>query len=482
MKKYRWLAFLAGLFLFAPLSVSCERETKPFCQYEIVAEYRPSSAVVTGSVKVTFENPTENMLSDLRFNLYPNAYRENALFKAVSPDNYDAVYYRGASYGSITVSSVVGGKSWQIEGEDENVLAVYLEQPLAPNERAVVDIAFMTKLPYANHRLGITERTVNFGGVFPVLCGLQDGAFLECAHTSLGDPFYADCADYRVEFTLPKEYVLASSGACVEEKTLESKTRHILTIENARDFALVASEDFKVEKTTAGKTPIEYYYVADETPRRTAEALKQAVEFFSARFGEYPYAHYTVAETGLSFGGMEYSAFAMLSLFSGENRVRSAVHETAHQWWYGAVGSNQLAEAWQDEGLAEYSAALFFDAHTEYGLTKQSVVADALGEYRSYYRSYASSLGWSDTRMSRPLREYLSEYEYRVLSYDKGVVMFDALESSIGSKRFLAALKRYYAENRFSVATPANLVGAFERSGVDVAGFFDGFLNGKTTI
>lgn len=482
MKKYRWLAFLAGIFCFFPCAASCERQQTSFCRYDVVAEYRPSDCTVAGSVKVTFENPTENELSDLRFHLYPNAYRKDALYKAVSPENYDAVYYAGESYGGISVSSVVGGTGWQVAGDDENTLVVYLEKPLAPSEKVVVDVAFTTKLPLANHRLGVTERAVNFGGVFPTLCGLKDGAFYQPPYTSLGDPFYADCADYRVEFSLPKEYVLAHGGECVEEKTLERKTKRTLTLENARDFALVASEDFEISQTVLGKTTIDYYHYSDDDPSATLETLKRSVEFFSAAFGEYPYPRYAVAETGLSFGGMEYSAFAMLSQFSGENRARNAVHETAHQWWGSAVGSDQTTEAWQDEGLAEYASALFFDKYGEYGLTKERVVADALEEYRSYYRSYGAALGWSDTRMSRPLHEYLSEYEYRVLTYDKGLVMFNALEQSVGSKKMLTALRKYYAENKFSMVTKESLFGAFERAGVDVAGFFDGFLQGKTLL
>jgi aminopeptidase N len=60
--------------------------------------------------------------------------------------------------------------------------------------------------------------------------------------------------------------------------------------------------------------------------------------------------------------------------------------------------------------------------------------------------------------------------------------MFDTLRKSVGDKKFFAGLKRYYKDNRFKIATPEDLIGAFERAGMDVSGFFDSFLNGKAIL
>jgi aminopeptidase N len=81
--------------------------------------------------------------------------------------------------------------------------------------------------------------------------------------------------------------------------------------------------------------------------------------------------------------------------------------------------------------------------------------------------------------MTRPLVEYLSEYEYSCVSVHKAVVMFDELRKTTGEKKFFAGLKKYYADCKFKRVKSEDLVGAFERIGVDVFGFFDGFLGGK---
>ena len=84
--------------------------------------------------------------------------------------------------------------------------------------------------------------------------------------------------------------------------------------------------------------------------------------------------------------------------------------------------------------------------------------------------------------MSRPLSEYSSEYEYRCLAYDKGVIMWDALQKSIGDKKFYAGLKNYYKDCKFKMATATDLITAFEKTGVSVKGLFDAFLSGKAVV
>ena len=483
MKKI--VAFLLACIVALPVCflVSCKKNPTPSLSYEIVCEYRPEHRSLTGTVKVEFRNDTQQELSALKFNLYPNAYRKGALFSAVPTSMKDEAYYRGESYGDISISSVLGAKSWEVEGEDENILTAELETPLYTGEKVVLDIGFTTRLAYVKHRLGVTEKTVNLGHFYPILCALTENGFEECVYTSIGDPFVSDVADYLLNVTLPKEYTLASGGEIVEERTLESKKRYTVSLMNARELSAVLSMEFQKKTDFVAGKEVNYYYRTDPAPEKTLRAVCAALAFYSAAFGEYAYPLYNLAETPIPYGGVEYSGFTMLCEGLGEEaRLRSVAHETAHEWWYAAVGSDQIENAWQDEGLAEYSAALFFDKHTEYGISYPSLVEEARLAYREYHQTYLSALGWVDLRMTRPLYEYLSEYEYTSVCVHKSVVMFDCFKKSVGEKKFLAGLKKYYFENKFQMANEGSLVGAFERVGVDAAGFFDGFLSGKETV
>ena len=476
------LALLVGVCSLMGLS-GCKKTASVHTRYEITAEYIPENRTLTGVMKVTFENDTDNEISVLKFNLYPNAYRKDALYTPLSQAYKNAAYYAGESYGEIVISSVNGSKNWEVMGEDENILYAYLERPLYPGDRVVLDVGFMTKLAEVNHRTGVTKYTVNLCNFFPILCGLKNGGFYECVYYSDGDPFYADCADYKMTLTLPKEYLAVSTGKIAEERMLESKKVYTMYASNVRDFALILSEKYRVLKVNEGDTELFYYYYQDEDAQRTLDGAVESFRYFEKTFGEYPYPTYTLAETGFCYGGMEYPALSLISdgLKEGE-RIRAVVHETAHQWWAITVGSDQIENAWQDEGLAEYSALLFFENYEKYGFTREDIVAASLREYRSYYDAYGSVLGRADTSMTRHLKDFLSEYEYRCLAYDKAVVMFDTLRKSVGDKKFLSALKRYYENNRFQLATTGALIGSFEKTGLDVSGFFDSFLHGKAIL
>jgi aminopeptidase N len=180
---------------------------------------------------------------------------------------------------------------------------------------------------------------------------------------------------------------------------------------------------------------------------------------------------------------MEYPALCMISdSLDSDTAVYTIAHEVAHQWWYAGVGSDQLLNAWQDEGLAEYSALLFFENHPAYSFTRTGLISTATKAYRSYFSVYNQLFGKVDTSMKRNLSSYAGDYEYVNIAYNKGMLLFEYLRQSIGDTKFLQGLKSYYAGNLFKIATPDDLFLCYTQGGDDLQGFFDSFLNGKIII
>ncbi len=475
--------FLSVVLLFSMLSLTACQKTEPLCQYDIIAEYAPDSGVLTANMRFNYVNATENEVSILEFNLFPNAFREGATYEPVSSVYHAVAYYDGDSYGKMEINSVANCESWEICGEDENILSVKLTESVFPDERVEIEIAFTVTLAKVNHRTGITEKVVNLGNFYPVLCVYEEGkGYYNCIYYSDGDPFYSVCADYTVALTLPAGYTAAAS-AKGKSTQKDGKVTYKYTLSSARDFALAVSNAFEVcEKEVNGVT-VSYYYCADENAQETLQTACDALTYFGETFGEYAYESYALVQTGFCYGGMEYPGMVLLSdALKRENYLYTVVHETAHQWWYAMVGNNQLEYAWMDEGLSEYSTLLFYETHESYGVTRESIVRTALTNYKAYYSIYNQIFGESDTSMSRNLASFVSEYEYVNLTYNKGLLLFDALRDGIGDNRFFSGLKTYFADYKYAVATPEDMISCFKKTGVDVEGLFESFVAGVAVI
>ncbi|MBQ9081765.1 MAG: M1 family metallopeptidase [Clostridia bacterium] len=482
MKKLFCLFLSVFILCTAVTFVGCTPK-QSLCKYTIAAEYAPDTGTLTADMNFNYVNTTENEISVLKFNLFPNAFREGATYEPVSSVYRSVAYYDGESYGNISITEVTGAESWEVCGEDENILSVTLTQSLFPEERAEINIKFTVTLAKINHRTGITENVINVGNFYPVLCVYdQPNGYYECVYYSDGDPFYSACADYDVYLTVPAGYTVAAS-ALGKTSQKEGKVTYRYVLSSARDFAFALSNRFEVCSKEVNGIPVTYYYYDDAEAQSTLQTACDAFSYFSEAFGEYVYDSYALVQTGFCYGGMEYPGMVLLSdALERENYLYTVVHETAHQWWYAAVGSNQQEYAWMDEGLSEYSTLLFYETHESYGLTRESIVHTALTKYKAYYSIYNQIFGESNTSMNRNLSTYVSEYEYVNLTYNKGLLLFDALREGIGDNRFFAGLKNYYAEYTHQIATPEDMISCFKKTGVDVEGLFDSFLSGTAVI
>ena len=463
----------------------CSDKIAKRSSYDIMCELS-SDHVLSGSETVTFFNDEEVTIDHLKFNLFGNAFRSGAKFSPISAQYQSNAYPNGKSYGSMEIKSVTcGGESltFEICGQDENALLVNLPAEIYPDESITVKIDFTIKLADVIARTGYNSHTVNLGNFYPILCVYDDGGFYECVYYANGDPFYSECADYTVKMTVDSDYVLAGGGKRVSQTTVGDKTTHTFKANNVRSFAFVASKEFKVASKVLDGVMINYYYYGDQTPEKSMEYIEKSLKYFGKTFGAYAYTDYSVVETPFVQGGMEYPTLVMISdKLEPESYGEVIVHETAHQWWQTAVGNNEIKYGFLDEGLAEYSVVLFYENHPEYGMTREKMIKIAEQTYKTYCSVYDKIYGKVDTSMLRSIPDYQSEYEYVNIAYIKTCIMYDYLRQTIGDGRFFMGLKKYYNDYRFKIATPDDLVGAFEKTGAGTNGFFDSFYQGKVIL
>lgn len=469
----------ALLLALAPLTLAACGTTTPDL-YTMTLVYEPSTRSLAGEMTVQLENRTESAWETVEFQLWPNAFREGAKYLPVSETYAPAVYYKGASFGGITLTGIEGGEA-RVVGEDENILEVTPPAPVYPDERVTLTMRFTVLLPEIEHRLGVGQKTVNLGNFYPILCAWGEEGFCEHVYACCGDPFVSGVADYDVTFSLPASYHVAHTGTGTRTEENGLATYHVRA-EDVRDFAMVCSEQFTVHTAESSGIPVIYYALDDADPSGTLQTACESLSYYADTFGAYEYPAYTVVETGFPYGGMEYPMLSLIADDLPATEVPIVVaHETAHQWWYAMVGSDQYHEAWQDEGLAEYSAALFFEAYPEYGRTYADMVAASESAYRAYY-SVSAQLSRGETAMRRDLTDYTGDYAYRSLAYDKGVILFDRLRQTVGEERFFAAIKDYARAYKGEIAPPEALIARFAARSPQAEGIFAAFLDGLCVI
>ncbi len=468
-------------------SAACSAKPKEELTVYGIEAALSSDYTLTASVTCDYVNNTEVPQDELWFHLYPNAFREGAKFSPVPSDRITAAYPDGRSYSTLDITSVsVNGTDVDISvtGSDENILAVDLGGKLEPLDRTVVKIDYSVKIPKVRHRFGYNDNSVNLANFYPIACVYRDGAFVADPYYSTGDPFFSEVADYNVKLTAPKELTGAFTGSVKSTETNEETVTYSVEAKSVRDFAAVLG---KYEKMSgrAGDVVVNYYYHRDSQPERALNTAILAVKTFGGLFGTYAYPEYNVVQTAFLQGGMEYPALSMISdAYSGDAYDDVIVHETAHQWWYSAVGNDQVKYPWLDEGLAEYTTMMFYEnnANAGYKYTFNGKRADALSAYTLFCETFKSS-GDDDTSMTRASYEYGSELEYSYMSYVKGALMLDDVRNSIGSEAFLNGLKKYYSDNMHGVAEPQDLIGAMEKSSRrELAALFDCWLDGNVKL
>ena len=493
--EFRTARFAAGVVLAViaavlvlPALVACDSPLPAYeaeCDfYDITLDYDGERTVTLKETVVT-KNRTGDALESLAFHLYPNAFSEQAETPPYFAADRDEFFPNGESFGGIEVLSVEIDRQsadFVISGESDTVLEVPCDMENGASARVSIDA--VVTLPECDARFGVTESSVNLTGFYPVLCVYENGAWRTDGYTAAGDPFFSQIASYAVRATLPESFSVACSGSFAESTDGGRKVVGI-TAERVRDFAMCLSEDFSsiADTVTVGGRDVElrYCYLDDDAPADTLNLAADALSFFSRTFGDYPYDTFSMAQAPVGAGGMEYGAFVVIDpdLASREEHERTVVHETAHQWWFGVVGSDQLFCPWLDEGLTEFTTAYYFlnsGDREEYSAAVRSA-----SEYYAVYANMPEAVGF-DGRMNRHLSTYLSTGEYVAVTYCKGLVLFDTVFSLCGKEKTEAALRNYFSANAFGIARPQELKAAFSAAGADVGSVIDGFTEDRARL
>ncbi|MFB0946206.1 MAG: M1 family peptidase, partial [Spirosomataceae bacterium] len=217
---------------------------------------------LTGSEKLTWRNTSADNITELRFHLYLNAFKdENSTFMKES----DGGKLRGdrmdktdnSNWGNIQITSFKTSRKENLYGKmrfiqpddlnenDETVMQVKLDRPILPNEMIELYIDFKAKLPKIFARTGFAKGYFLVAQWFPKI-GVYESAgerYAEsgqwnCHQFHANTEFYADFGNYDVRINVPQEFVIGGTGSLVSEIKLKNNRKLLrFYAEDVHDFA-----------------------------------------------------------------------------------------------------------------------------------------------------------------------------------------------------------------------------------------------------
>ncbi len=445
------------------VGVPTAEKVNPFPEYHLTLTLKAGERRLAGKQRVTVPNHTGVDLSEIVFRLYPNL----------------------PQYGG----RLVVGPVW-IDGEpsipslraEDTSLVIPLDRPLAPETSATLELAFEVEIPLKESGytlFGYSQGIWSVPDGYPLLAVHDGSRWHEDIAPPHGDAVFADAAQYEVNLTLPPTLTLVATGSVVSHAPAEEGQRTYRILGGPlREFAWLASEDYRVAEATAYGTLLRSYYLpGDEASGQAAlNVAAAALRAYEDAFGPYPFAEMIVAEAPLLYYGMEFPNLHLIGLdlyreYRGQLEDR-VVHEIAHQWWYAQVGNDQVNTPWLDEGLAEYSMVIYYlqvfgEAHANTLVNQRWLVPYQIAVEDGY-----------DAVVNQPWSAF--GWEYEVIVYEKAALFFDALHQELGDETFRAVLQEYVDQYRWRVATPDDFLRVAESvSGRDLDALYSRWILSK---
>jgi hypothetical protein len=520
----RQLALAAATLALALPAAALEAPRK-IVDYDIQVSLDPETKLVEGSETLKWTNPSDVPVSELRFHLYWNAFRNDrsTFFKESGGQLRGDKADTGKGWGYTDVTSVKWDgfelvKAARFESpddgnlDDRTVLVVPLPRPVAPGETAALAIAWEAKVPKVYARAGYVRDFFMFGQWFPQI-GVYEpkgrrrrtDSGWNCHQYHANSEFYADWGDWRVAITLPEKFVVGSAGALVDTKTAGGKKTLTFEQKSIHNFAFTADPRYVVvedvfdpakdipkdEIARASKTlgrseadlvagfhkvAIRLYLQPDHRAfdRRHIEAQKWALAWTGLWAFPYPYAQISIVDTpedGMGATGMEYETiYTTLSLkwmaHWPFNRIYLpsevvTIHEFTHGYWMGLLASNEFEESWMDEGINTFTEFVMVDRKYGAGV----VLPPGISIRDEDGNRGSAALTQDHDPIQSNSWKYASEGSYGRNSYPQPGTTIQQIRNLLGEEAFWRAFRGYAERWRFDHPTSEDFLDAMRAPG-----------------
>jgi hypothetical protein len=482
--------------------VLCLFQWQQRVSYEIKASLNTQEHSLSTVEYLTYYNNAPSSIETVYIHLYPNAYKDEKTIyaqEAKRMGDYRLAKSKQSERGYINIKNVI------IEGDTLNykiagtLMIVPLPTPLLKGDSITLNIESYLKIPRQFSRLGFQHHHYEMVQWYPKMCVFdEDGWHLDAYH-AIGE-FYGEYACYDVEIELPGDYVVAATGERIDSLDIAfidlliksgKKPEHgarkkvAFHAENVHDFTWVCDPDFLIKKYEIdGINVFIFYLKGDEKQWHNAGIYTlDAVKRYNRWYGKYPYRNLCVVD-GYFHDGMEYPQMVIIG--PGEDRFTRffelvIIHEIGHQWFYGVLGSNEIDEAWLDEGFTTYTEIRYLE--DKYGKENSLIKLPLFPPLsRRYYHKliyYLTQTNHLEKPILTPAYEFIDiPIAYANSAYSKPALFLFNLEGIVGRERFDKTLKKYFQSYKFKHPKSKDFVKICEEvSGKDLKSIFHAMLN-----
>lgn len=485
--------------------------------YHIDVKLNTIDHTLSGTEHITYLNNSPDSLGEIWLNVYPNAYKDR---NSVWARESEQMKEFGFSLAQENDRGYLDIRSLQIDEEspryeiDDTRMRVILEKSLMPGDSVTFRVDFFLKIPKIFSRLGYKDNHYEIVQWYPKICVYDRAGWHNEYYHNIGE-FYGEFGDFDVQVTLPSGFIVGATGDLVEPaeeiafldsfaikgseldrlrsgNKIVRKPRSRAGVKTLRfiardvhDFAWVADKNYRLIRETYDSTVINVFHLKNEKEWCfAADYAKDAVKYYGQWYGPYPYKNLTVCR-GYFSGGMEYPNLVIIGT-KGSRLTRTleqvVMHEVGHQWFYGLVGSDEMNEAWLDEGMNTFSEIRYME--TKYGTADSYFKSAFLPRltHRQYQKLfyYVTAVNKSEKPILTKSADFANEPQpvgYLTAAYSKPAFVLDMLKHMIGEVPFNRTMHRYYEEYKYRHPSTSDFIEiAREESQQDLTPFFDAWL------
>ncbi len=458
--------------------------------YEIRVQLNDSSRTLAGSQQIRFINPTSQPLESICFHLYPNAFKDTStVFCRENPRTKSKV-----ASGNIARLDLSEIKLNGIKVQPDNIeisgtlLYMGLPAPLKPGRSIDISMNFELLIPAAMERFGYDSNgNYIISHWYPIICGYQKGELIDREYHSNSE-FFSNFSKYDVTVALPADFKFGSTGEFEQISSNDSVAVWHAAADTVIDFAFVCGPRFTVFETDTLGIRLYYMLTPNGVPfyQKTDSITKYSLAYLSDRLFQYPYKNYIVADINSGSQGLELPGLVAV-VYSGSGLERTAgilevtiAHETAHQWFYGMIATNETDDPWLDEGFASYYEDKIIESFGE------DIYSINLAGWKIPISSLERNAVLQDKAsfpIDMPSWEYPSWGSYSGAVYGRARLVLESLEYFLGQDSFDKAMKDYAVAYRFGHPDSDDLRDVLEASTErELLDFFNMFVKGTARI